>query len=305
MYGIWLDQRPKALYLIKNMMTKTYCMTRRSRTGFSFIGAMSMIMLLTMGTTPQVKAETATKAPVVVEPVSKLEEALKKLKLPGVEINLKERCVDVDAFICLDEGALELIACIKDSKEHESIIAVEAMPKNIHTALLLIGAKSGNPAMQKPANEEKTRWIHVPPKGGPVDISIVFKNKHGKQEERPISDFLEPFDGERYDGHDEEKDSDDKKKESFPTNTFLFAGSFLHGKGEGPRTYVADRSGHVISLATFGDELLCLPGIHAHTAGALAWQINSTHLPDLGTKVTLRLRPKNATIPDAGKEPIK
>lgn len=286
-------------------MNKTYCMTRRSRTGFSLIGIMSMIALLTMVSTPVIKAETAAKTPIVIEPASKLEEALKKLKLPGVQINLKERCVDVDAFICLDEGALELIACTKDSKEHESIIAVEARPKNIHTALLLIGAKAGNPAMQKPANKEKTSWIHVPPRGGPVDVSIVFKNKQGKEEERPISDFLEPFDGERYDGYDEEETPGNKKKESFPTDTFLFAGSFLHGKGEGPRTYVADMSGHVISLATFGDELLCLPGIHAHTAGSLAWQVNSTHLPELGTKVTLRLRPKTAPAADAGKQPIK
>jgi len=298
-------------------------MTGRSRAGFNFVGTMSMIVLLTMAVPSYVVAQTTPKAPSAAEPASgvdatpatkpapktkptsKLEEALGKLKLPGVKINLKERCVDVDAFICLDEGALELIACTKDSKEHESIIAVEAKPKNIHTALLLIGAKPGNPAMQKAANKEKTRWIHVPPRGGPVDVSIVFKNKQGKEVERPISDFLEAFDGEHYD--DEQETSEDKKNERFPTDTFLFAGSFLHGKGEGPRTYVADMSGHVISLATFGDELLCLPGVHAHTAGALAWQIDSTHLPEVGTKVKLRLRPKTAPAPApaAGNIPAK
>lgn len=296
-------------------MTDTYWINLRSKMGFSFISTMSMILLITMSGTLEVVAETTPKTPAAVEPgsevkaapttkpASKLEEALKKLKLPGVTINLKERCVDVDATICLDEGALELIACTVDTKEHESLIAVEAKPKNIHTALLLIGAKPGNPAMQKPTNKEKTRWRHVPPKGGPVDISIVFKNKQGKEEERQISDFLEPFEGYEYD--EAEETPEKKEKERFPTNTFLFAGSFLHGKGEGPRIYVADMSGHVISLATFGDELLCLPGIHAHTAGALAWQINSTHLPELGAKVKLRLRPKTIPAPDAVKPPLK
>ncbi len=297
------------------MITDTYWINRRNRMGFSFIATMSMILLFTMVSTPDVVAETTPKNPAVVEPasevnaapatkpVSKLEDALKKLKLPGVTINLKERCVDVDATICLDEGALELIACTKDTKEHESLIAVEATPKNIHTALLLIGAKPGNPAMQKPTNKEKTQWMHVPPRGGPVDISIVYKNKQGKEAERPIRDFLEPFEGYEYD--EEEETAENKEKERFPTNTFLFAGSFLHGKGEGPRIYVADMSGHVISLATFGDELLCLPGIHAHTAGALAWQVDSTHLPELGAKVKLRLRPKTIPANDAGKVPVK
>ena len=54
--------------------------------------------------------------------------------------------------------------------------------------------------------------------------------------------------------------------------------------------YLADRSGHVISIATFGDELLCLPEVHSQDNGALMWRIDPTHLPKPGTKVTLRLR---------------
>jgi len=291
---------------IKKMNHITYQMNRRSSAGFTLLGTMSMIVLLAMMGTPVVVAETTPKAPAAVEPApkpaSKLEEALKKLKLPGVKINIKDRYVDVDGSICLDQGALELIACTKNSKEHESIIAVEAKAKHIHTALLLMGAKSGNPAMQKPVDKEKTRWIHVPPRGGPVDVFLVFKNKQGKEVERPISDFLEACSDEHDGGQETPGEENDDR---FPTNTFLFAGSFLHGKGDGPRKYLADLSGNVISLATFGDELLCLPGIYAHTAGALVWQIDATHLPEVGTKVKLRLRPKISPTPDAGEVPGK
>jgi len=283
-----------------------------------------MIALLTMMSTPVVVAETTPKAPTAVEsaselgvapttkpapkskPASKLEEALKQLNLPGVKINLKDRCVDVDAFFCLAEGALELIACTKDSKEHESIIAVEAKAKHIHTALLLIGAKSGNPAMQKPANKEKTRWIHVPPRGGPVDVFLVFKNKQGKEVERPISDFIKAYTDEYSEGQGNGLETPGEEEDDrFPTNTFLFAGSILHGKGDGPRNYLADQSGNVITLATFGDELLCLPGVYSHAAGAFAWQVDDTHLPQIGTKAKLRLRPKVAPAPDAGAVPEK
>ncbi len=62
--------------------------------------------------------------------------ARKNIELPGLLINFQKRCVDLEATICLDAGLLELIACTKGSKEHESIVAVAARPMHIHTALL-------------------------------------------------------------------------------------------------------------------------------------------------------------------------
>ena len=213
--------------------------------------------------------------------------ALERLKLPGVTINLEERCVDVESTVALLEGSLEFVACTRDTKEHESILIVEAKPSHIHTALLLLGAKPGHPAMRKPIDEEGLRFIDLPPRGGPVDVSLVVQDDGGKERERPISAFLErseDFEGAGFD--DEEEDA------KFPTNTWVFAGSILHGQGDGPRTYIADQSGSVISLSTFGDELLCLPGVHGHANGALMWQVNSEHLPRPGKTVILRLRPQ-------------
>ncbi len=212
-----------------------------------------------------------------------LAQALEKLNLPGVKIDLAERCVDVDSEVCLRDGMLELIACTKDSKEHESIVMVLAKPSHIHTALLLLGAKAGNPAMRKAIDQEGTRFIDLPPRGGPIDVFLVVSDSNGKETERPISDFIMP--SERF-GEEEGEEA------KFPTHTFLFAGSFLHGQGEGPRTYVCDQTGNVISIATFGDELLCLPDIHSNENGALAWQVDGENLPAVGSRVTLRLRPK-------------
>lgn len=213
----------------------------------------------------------------------RLKAALRELNLPGVTVNVKERCVDIDSLICLDSGVLEFIACTKNTKEHESLVAIEALPKHVHTALLLIGAKSGSPATRKPVDKERTQWINIPASGGEVDVFLLIDKGEGEIVERPISDFIERLD-----------DSKDVLEDGgrFPTNTFIFAGSRLQGKGESPRVYLADVSGSVISVATFGDELLCLPDVSAHTAGALLWQVNSKNLPSVGSKVTLRLRPR-------------
>ncbi|MBK1855052.1 hypothetical protein JO972_08785 [Verrucomicrobiaceae bacterium 5K15] len=259
------------------------------------IGVVTVAILLAMIPTDKAVADSTAKTTSSESgSTESLEGALKKLKLPGVHINLKEHCVDVDGEICLDEGPLELLACTKNSKEHESIIAVGAMPRHIHTALLLMGSTPGNPAMQKPLSKQNGTWVHVPPRGAPVDVFIVFKNKQGIVVERPVCDLIKAYSGKK-------KLRTKQKDSQFPTNTFLFAGSFLRNHGNGARKYLADMSGHVISIATFGDELLCLPRVYSHSTNSLEWQIDATHLPEVGTKVKLRLRPKVAPAPDADK----
>ena len=214
-------------------------------------------------------------------------DTLTNLKLPGVKVNMEEKAVDVSASVCLTAGSLEFVACTKDTKEHESIIRVEAKPSHIHTALLLLRAQPGHPATRKMmGSEENPRWIDIPPQGSPVGVSLVLTGKDGKKTERPISDFVSRID---YDADPENPELKDTAKR---LKIFLFAGSHLYGKEGSPKVYLADTSGSVISLSTFGDELLCLPGIYANQNQALQWEVNSEHLPKLGTEVTLRLRPE-------------
>jgi hypothetical protein len=202
---------------------------------------------------------------------------------PGITINSKERFVDVQAVVCLAEGYLEVIACAKDSREHESIVMVEAKPSHIHAALLLISARPGNPAMRKPINEEGTRWVDIPPRGQEVKATLLVPDAKGVATERPINDFVAPTKDE---SGLPEVPGEPKK---FP-DSFLFAGSYTHQEGDA-KTYLADVNGNVISISTFGDEVLCLSGHHGQENHALSWQIKPDSLPEIGTKVTLRLRP--------------
>ncbi len=226
-------------------------------------------------------------------PAEQAADPLKKLDLPGVTINAKEKFVDVDSVVCLDGGALELVACTKDSKEHESLIAVLAKPVHIHMALLLVGAEAGNPAHQKPIGEgDNKRWMFIPARGQKVHVSLVIKNQQGKQVEKPIADFIRHVEDES--AFIEELNNPGKKveKKLFPTSNFLFVGSHLIDAGEGqPRRYIAEESGNVISISTFGDEMLGMSEQFGHVNGSLVWEIDTDVLPKSGTKLTLRLRP--------------
>jgi hypothetical protein len=235
------------------------------------------------------------------EELIKLSQNREELAMPGMKILVKKGYIDVEAKICLTEGMLELLACTKDSKEHESLIAVVPKAAHIHAALLLIGAQPGNPAMRKEVEtEDGPRWIDLEPRGQEIDISLVFNNEAGEPVEHPIKEFLIKSAEESFEPKPEEKNH--KENRAFPTNTFLFVGSHVFKDGEADPVYLADESGNVISLSTFGDELLALPGVHANDNQGLVWSVDPTRLPPLDTKVILRLKPKK---PAAAEEPKK
>ncbi len=215
------------------------------------------------------------------------------MKLPGLVIDLTQGYVDLNAEVCLLQGALEVIACTKGTKEHESIVVIESRPIHVHTALLLLGANSGHPAMHKPMNVAGGPMIPVPPEGDRVDVSLVITDIDGTPVERPIGDFISRAEDDQgaMMGAKPARRDEEEEKEKFPS-TFVFAGSHLVDTEEGTRKYLADDSGDVISISTFGDEVLCLPDIQSQDNGALMWQVDSTYLPKIHSKVILRLRPQ-------------
>ncbi|MDG1853695.1 MAG: YdjY domain-containing protein [Verrucomicrobiales bacterium] len=211
-------------------------------------------------------------------------DALNKLKLPGIKLNLKEWSVDVLADVCLLEGVLELILCTDNSKEHESIFCTSARPLHIHTALLLMGSKPGNPAMKRVHQKKGVRWVSVDPTGDEIIVSVVFSNEDGMIREYPISDFVSPV-------APQSEAVVAKEKKRFPDN-FIFAGSHLIAGTKGFKKYLCEDTGNVISVSTFGDELLCLSELSGHESDKLNWKVNSKLLPDLGKEVIIRLRSK-------------
>lgn len=213
-------------------------------------------------------------------------EALRKLKLPGIRLNIDERAIDVNATVCLHKGLLELVACTKGTKEHESIVALDARPVHIHTALLLFGARPGTPASRMVQGAEGVRWIPVKPAGDRVQVSLVFPNAEGKVQEHPIQKFIAFAQPKKIAGLAPAK----IKPRRFLAD-YLFAGSHLMKKGNGPKQYRCEQSGNVISISSFGDELLCLPEIHGHEDDGLFWEVNPQGLPAVGKPIILRLRP--------------
>ncbi|HID23544.1 MAG TPA: hypothetical protein EYP14_14265 [Planctomycetaceae bacterium] len=71
------------------------------------------------------------------------------------------------------EGLLEMLCCLKHTKEHESILAVDAKAYVVHAGLLALGARPGRPVQFVPK--------YRPPAGQRIDIFVRWKDQNGAE----------------------------------------------------------------------------------------------------------------------------
>ncbi len=97
---------------------------------------------------------------------------LKKLSPEhDVWVDSKRKRVVMRGEICLRRGALEMFACLKGTKEHESIVAVDAPAKLAHAGLLAVGAEVGGPVQFQPKYKSAS--------GTEVDVLVVWTDAKG------------------------------------------------------------------------------------------------------------------------------
>jgi len=196
--------------------------------------------------------------------------ATEALKIPHVKIDREKGCVDLDAKVCLQEGMLELIVTTVGGKEHEACFAILAKPRHVMVALLLIGLKPGSPGRFVAAGDG---YEHVDPTGDPISVSVIYK-EDGKQVERPVTDFV--FSG--------------RTKKPMADVDFIFTGSRVVKIGDKPR-FAADLDGTVLSLVSFGSELLAYPAAASDSNDMIEWVVHSDVMPEDATSVVIRMRP--------------
>ena len=192
--------------------------------------------------------------------------------LPGVWLNRKARYVDVEGRIVLRQGMLELVACQRLGREHESIVALDARASHVHQGLLMLGLDEGEPG--KWVAQDDGQYQAVDPTGDAVMVSLIVE-EDGQPVEHPISRFVK----NRQTG------------EPLPTRPFIFAGSRM-AEFDPPRTvYAADVEGNIVSLVTFGDDVLAWEKAASTSNEMVQWEAKPETLPSIKTPVRLRLRP--------------
>jgi hypothetical protein len=103
-------------------------------------------------------------------------------KSKTVLLDVKGKRLLVQAEVVLREGLLEMLVCLKQTKEHESILSVDAKAQIIHAGLLALGAKPGTPVRWDPEFHAAT--------GQPIDIFFTWTDEDGKLHRDPAQHWV-------------------------------------------------------------------------------------------------------------------
>jgi hypothetical protein len=230
--------------------------------------AMLITAVALAGDAPPLGEKAAEKQPRVVTPFE------------DIRVDLAATSVEVRAWVCLNAGFLEQIACSPGTREHESLLVVRARPSNIHAALLMAGVEAGAPGRWIVHPEEEKVEL-IPPRGDRVDVLVRYRNSDGEEIEEAIRRWIR----------------DHAEKQKFPDAPWVFGGSLFRPnpewmEPEGGEHYVADVTGSIIGLVTFGDEVIGFSRVISDQAAVHEpeWMVNTERIPDVGTEVTLILR---------------
>ncbi|MEK6799981.1 MAG: YdjY domain-containing protein [Planctomycetota bacterium] len=185
---------------------------------------------------------------------------------PGVHIDWANRAVEIDARVVLRSGPLELLACSPKTREHESILVVDARPLHVYQALGLIGLAPGSPSRFDEASRKS-----IPPSGEPTVVEVRFRLAGGEQTV-PAEKWL----------------LDVKTKQSPESLNWVFAGSKTLEDGR----FLADLDGTVVCVVDFDSALVAVGETHSAENDLLWANANAQTIPPVGTPCMLIFRAK-------------
>jgi len=211
---------------------------------------------------------------------------------PGVLVDRAGRLVALDGTVVLTQGFLEQLVCTPSTRVHESLIAIDASPRAVHAALLLAGLEPGSPGRWQDVTDGAGGWMvdRVRPSGPRVDVSVRWSDPLGTTQEVPILQWVR-----RADGAGDSRSAPPAGQAAVLEGHLVFSGSRIRpntpsmGSGE---HYVADLTGSVVGLVTFGDEVIAYDEVIADKVDVdpAAWVAWTERMPPEGTRVEVLIR---------------
>lgn len=174
--------------------------------------------------------------------------------------------VVIDGEICLTRRMLEMFACPKATKEHESIVAVATKAYIAHTALLAAGGKQGSPVKYYPK--------YSPASGSTIRIDVYWNSPDGKLQTAKAQDWIRNTKTQRAMEHD-----------------WVFGGSGFYVDEKTKQQYYLAEQGDFICVVNFPSAMLDLNVASPEANDELLFEAFSERIPPRGTKVKLVLTP--------------
>jgi hypothetical protein len=184
-----------------------------------------------------------------------------------VWIDTKQKAVLIDGQISLREGMLEMFACTKNTKEHESIVSANTKAFLVHAALLRLGAEPGRPVQFVPE--------YKPPTGTEIDVLVYWIDPAGKAHTARAQKWIKEI-----------------RTGKEMTHPWVFAGSRFWKDAETGKQYYQAEGGDFICVSNFSTAMLDIPVPSSRSNDELGFEAFTERIPALGAPVRLILKPK-------------
>jgi hypothetical protein len=184
-----------------------------------------------------------------------------------VWVDSKEKTVIIDGQVSLREGMLEMFACTRNTKEHESVVSANTKAYIVHAALLSLGAQPGHPAQWLPE--------YKPPAGTEIEITVFWLDEKGKEQTTRAQEWVK-----------------DIRTGKAMTHPWVFAGSRFWTDEETGKKYYQAEGGDFICVSNFSTAMLDIPIESSQSNAELAFEAFAERIPPLGAPVRLILKPK-------------
>jgi len=193
---------------------------------------------------------------------------LKRLhpKFP-VWLDSQNKQVVLVGAVCNRNGPLELLACLQNTKEYESLVTINTTAQVVQAGLLAAGAEAGKPVTFQPE--------YAPPQGPVIEVTLVWNDAKGQRQTAPAQHWI------RRQGSSEAMQ-----------HPWVFTGShFVPGEEQGRQVFAADATGDLISVANFRSSVLDVPTRSTQSDAELLFEAYTDRIPPRGTAVTVILKP--------------
>lgn len=201
------------------------------------------------------------------------EAGLKRIsKTERIWLDSKNKLIVIDGSIALTDGPLEMFACPRRSKEHESIVAVDCKSSTAHAALLAIGALEGKPVRYNIDGD-----IEAVATGTEIEIYALWKKPDGSRQTTRAQEWV--------------RNGKDGKALAYP---WVFVGSAFSRDEETKKSFYLADAGEFICVSNFTTATMDLPIASSDKDAARMFEVFTERVPPRGTPVRLVLIPKSA-----------
>ncbi len=185
-----------------------------------------------------------------------------------VWLDMKNKQVIAGGHICMNAGPLEVFVCPRYTKEHESVVSVNALSSQIHAALLALGAEPGHPV--------KWEDEYQPAKGPVVEITIMWKDDQENQIiKRRGQEMVRNV-----------------VTDKIMQQDWVFGGSQVYTDPESGESFYYGDSGELVCLSNFSTATMDVPVQSSDANDGLLFAANSPRIPPVGTKVYVVFQPQ-------------